>query len=384
MAIADLYGKLLAMGSMVIRKATVMSMLVNRTSAEDPSSSKTLGGNVEVIVPPTFTSRAVVPAATPPVSQGQPAPTTVQVPLEYWQEVNFNLTERDINLLSNNDAYVPMFLANAASAIADDIATSLLAQYKGIYGYVGVAGTTPFGTSTLEAQNAKLILTNQRCPKQMRNLVLDTTAYANATGLPAFQSAFNSGTTDTIVEGEIGRKLGFNWYEDQNVQTHISTPLTAGAATINGTFAIGATTVNIAKATNASPLVQGDIISFAGDAQTYVVTANVTLVAGTTNVTIQPPLRVAKVGGEAMSLRASHTVSLAFNPMAFAFASRPNAQLNLPELRTGKVVGTFVDDMTGVVLKLVIQDEYHQTGFYLSCLWGAKLVDPRLAARVAG
>jgi hypothetical protein len=45
---------------------------------------------------------------------------------------------------------------------------------------------------------------------------------------------------------------------------------------------------------------------------------------------------------------------------------------------------TWVDDMTGVVLRLEIRNEYHQVGFYLSSLWGAKLVDPRLAVRVAG
>lgn len=372
------------MGSMVIRKSTVMPMLVNHTSDEDPTSTKSMGGVVEVIVPPTFTSRAVVPASVAPASQASPAPTTVKVSMDYWQEVNFPLTEKDINQLANNDAYVPMFLANAASTIADDISTSLLSQYKGIYGFVGTPGTTPFGVSTLEAQNAKQVLTEQKCPKQMRHLLLDTTGYANATGLPAFQSAFNSGSTDTIVEGEIGRKLGFNWHEDQNVQRHISTPLTAGAATVNGAHALGVTSVSIAKATNASPLVQGDIITFAGDSQTYVIGADIALSVGNTLISIQPGLKVAKVGGEAVTLKASHTLNLAFNPMAFAFASRPSAQLNLPELRTGKVVGTFVDDMTGVVLKLIIQDEYHQTGFYLSCLWGAKLVDPRLVTRIAG
>jgi hypothetical protein len=43
-----------------------------------------------------------------------------------------------------------------------------------------------------------------------------------------------------------------------------------------------------------------------------------------------------------------------------------------------------VDDMTGVTLRLEIRDEYHQLGFYLSCLWGTVLLDPRLAVRIAG
>jgi hypothetical protein len=113
-----------------------------------------------------------------------------------------------------------------------------------------------------------------------------------------------------------------------------------------------------------------------------VVRTAVTLAAGNTAVSISPPLRRATAGGEAISLAASAGVSLAFHPYALAFDSRPAARLNLAGVASNFM--TWVDDMTGVVLRLEIRNEYHQVGFYLSCLWGAKLVDPRLAVRVAG
>ncbi len=364
MALSDLYGKILAHGAMVIRNQTPIPALVNHASSEDPTTEKTLGGTVSVIVPPEFSTRDVTPASTPPASQGRPAPTAVNVPLDYWKEVNFSLTSRDVVQMENDSTYIPMFLANAAASVADDISASIFSNYTGVYGFAGTPGTTPFASSTATAQEAKKVLTEQKCPKSMRHLVLDTDAYANASGLPAFQYYMNSGSTETVIEGEVGRKVGFNWHEDVNAPYH-----TAGSASgflINQVgHAVGDTTVMVDTGTGTWNV--GDVFTVAGDSQTYVVTSSTSTV-----INYQPKAKTAWANNAAITRKASHQISLAFNPYAFAFVSRPNAQLNLPELRGGKVVSSFVDDLTGVVLKLIIQDEYHQTGFYISCLWGLR------------
>lgn len=384
MALEDLYGKVLALSVQTIRAQTALPALVNNITVGDRSQSASRGGITEVIVPPEFATRDIVPAAVPPASAAAPNPTTVQVPLDFWKEVNFPLTEKHITLLENADAAAPMFLQNAVGPIVEEITSSIVGTYRGIYGYVGTAGTTPFGASPAEAQQAKTALTRQKSPRFMRKLVLNSGAYGNATGLQNFRLVDQSGTTETLREGEVGRAYGFDWHEDVGLDgiSHISTPLTAGACTVNGAHPIGATTISIAKATTASPLAAGDIISFAGDTQTYVVTTGVTLIVGNTNVQIQPPLKVAKTTGQAVTLRASHSINLAFHPMAFAFDSRPAARISLPGVTSNFM--TWVDEMTGVALRLEIKEEYHQVGFYLSCLWGAKLVDPRLAVRIAG
>ncbi|MBE9157894.1 hypothetical protein IQ265_13820 [Nodosilinea sp. LEGE 06152] len=384
MAIEDLYGKVLALSIQTIRAQTALPGLVNNLTVGDRSQAANRGGTTEVIVPPEFVTRNVVPAAVPPASQAAPNPTTVQVPLDFWQEVNFPLTEKHITLLENADAAAPMFLQNAVGPIVEAITTSIVNTYPGIYGYVGTAGTTPFGASPAEAQQAKTVLTRQKCPRFMRQLVLNSGAYGNATGLQNFRLVDQSGSSETLREGEIGRAYGFDWHEDVGLDgiSHTSTPLTAGAATINGAHPAGSTVISVNKATNASPLVAGDIVTFAGGTQTHTVVSSVNLAVGNTNVTISPGLRVARVGGEAMTLRASHSINLAFHPMAFAFDSRPAARLNIPGVTNNFM--TWVDDMTGVALRLEIRDEYHQTGFYLSCLWGRRLVDARLACRIAG
>lgn len=384
MALSDLYGKVLALAVQEMRKQTSLPGLVNHETTGDRAQGASRGGVTEVIVAPEFATRNVVPASTPPASAAAPNPTTVQVPLDYWKEVNFPLTEKHITLLENADRDAPMFLANAVGPIVEEITASIASNYRGIYGQVGTPGTTPFGASPTVAQQAKTLLTKQKCPRFGRNMSLNTGAYGNAIALDQLRDVDRSGSTETLREGEVSRAYGFNWFEDVGLDglAHTSTPLTAGAATANGVNALGATTISIAKATNTSPLVAGDILTIAGDPQQYVVTADVNLAVGNTNVSIRPGLRVATAGGEVVTLAASTSLNLAFHPYAFAFDSRPAARLSLSGVTSSFM--TWVDEMTGVTLRLEIRDEYHQTGFYLSCLWGAVLVDSRLAVRIAG
>ncbi|MFG6094110.1 hypothetical protein SPB21_02620 [Leptothoe sp. ISB3NOV94-8A] len=379
MAIEDLYGKVLALGAQTIRQHTCLPMLVNNIPAGDREQAHSPGGVTEVIVPPEFASRDVVPGPTPPTSQSAPAPSTVKVNLNYWKEVNFPLTEKQISLIESADDQVPMFLANAVSPIVEDITAAIAAQYKGIYGYIGTGGTTPFAATPTDAQNAKKVLTKQKCPKFMRRLVLNTDAYGNATGLDAFARALNFGSTEVIREGEISHAYGFDWYEDVGLDdiNHSNPNGTPAGWLVNqANHAVDDTTVVID--TGDGPPVAGDIFTVAGDTQTYVV---IGFGVGST-LTYAPKAKVAWVNNAALTFKGDHAINLAFHPMAFAFDSRPAARLRIPGMTSSFM--TWVDDMTGVVLRLEIRDEYHQTGFYLSCLWGAELVDARLAARIAG
>lgn len=275
-----------------------------------------------------------------------------------------------------------MQMGEAVRALSNEVNLSILREYKGIYGYVGVAGTTPFATNTDAAIQARKVLHSQRCPRENRRMVLDFEAEANALALAAFQDVDKAGDAGLKREGEVGRKFGFDIFTDDHVLTHTSTPLTAGAATVNGAHVAGVKAISIAKATNASLLVEGDVITFAGDEQTYVVTAAVNLAVGNTTVSISPGLQVAKTGGEAMSLKASHVVNLAFHRDAFAFANRPLVA-SAQDLSEGRVI-SLTDAQTGITMRLERLRQYKQSVWDLDLLWGRKLVRPELACRVAG
>jgi len=377
--------KILAMGLMTLREKCVLPRLVNSSYSSEAAQ---FGATIDVPIPTKQAAVDVTPSNTPPAPSNNNM-TTVQILLNKWKKSDFNLTDKDLREINKNQSFVPMQMAEAIRSLANQVNSDIHAEYKEIYGFFGTPGTTPFATSITDGTNARKVLNQQVCPLANRRGVLNFDAEANALALPAFSNFEQTGDMAVKIEGQIGRKLGVDWYADDQVVTHNSTALSAGAATVNGAHAVGfgstdngkTGTVSIAKATNPSPLVKGDILTFAGDNQTYTVMADVTLAVGNTTVSISPALRVAKAGGEAVTLKATHVVNLVFHRDAFAFANRPVAS----DLFTGgSEIAQMTDPQTGISMALEVSRQYHQTVWEFSLLYGTRLVRPELAMRLAG
>lgn len=387
--LTDLMPKILARALISLRKTTLMPVLVNTDYGTDAQGK---GSTINVPVPVAQTTSAVSPSNTPP-APANITPKTVPIALDQWQKTNFHLSDKDYGEINANAAFIPSQMAESVSALANDVNAHILAQYKGIYGIVGTAGTTPFASDVTAATAAVTKLNQQLCPRTMRRAVLDFAAEGNALGLAAFRDASQSGKDSVIREGQLGRFFGIDWNGDTQVPTHTSTALTAGAATINGAQAAGAGstdnnatgTISIAKATNAAPLVAGDIIEFTvgGVVQQHTVVTGVTLAVGNTTVTVAPALRVATAGSEAVTLRATHVVNMAFHRNAFAFASRPLMD-DVEDLVKAGLMTVMSDPQTGLVMRLERSRQYKQTVWEIDILWGSKLVRPELAVRIAG
>lgn len=382
----DIMPKILARSLSVLRERCVMPRIVNGDYSAEAAEK---GDTIDVPVPTAVGTRSVAPSNTPPASTDA-TPTKVQIALDNWKQNDpFALSDKDLVEIDANAHYLPMQVGEAIKALANLINTSIHSQYKGIYGFAGTAGTTPFATTIAAATEVRKILNQQLCPRTDRRLVLDFTAEANALALAQLSDAEKIGSSDVRIEGEIGRKLGMDWYADDAVQTHtagtITTGLIAKAATAQ---AVGDKTIQCttAASTGACALKEGDIITFAGHTQTYVLTADATQASAATDVTlnIYPGLKVALAGSEAVTVKASHTVNLAFHRDAFAYATRPLvAATNLVGDLGSKIV-SMQDPDTGLVMRLEVSRQHKQVVWEFDVLWGAKLVRPELACRLAG
>jgi hypothetical protein len=378
----DVVPVLVAQGLQTLRAACVMPRLVNTDFSNTPANQ----GDVVNLYIPSAQTVTDVSAQAAPFQAPDAQPVRSPIPLNRWRRSGFYLTDKEQEEIVGG--IQSRQTAEAVKALAQDINAFIFSRYTRVFGFVGTAGTTPFASDVTGATNARAQLNRQTVPLADRRLVLDVNAEANALALPAFAQAQQIGSATTVIEGTIGRRYGFDVAMDQQVPTHVSTALTAGAATANGAQAVNAGstdggrtgTVSIAKATNASPLVAGDIISFAGDPNTYVVTANTNLIVGNTTVPISPALQVAKTGGEAVTLRASHVVNLAFHRDAFGFVSRPlqTSSQNVAEMMS------VADPISGVALRLEVVRQNKQTLFDFDVLYGAACVRPELAVRLAG
>lgn len=378
----DVVPILIAKGLQTLRSTCALTRTVNRDFENTPAHQ---GDTVNVYIPSSAVDEDVVPSVTK-AANNDSKPKRVGVPLNQWRHSGFYLTDKEAGDII--DGVQASQAAEHVKALAQGINKYIFSKYKKVYGFVGTPGTTPFATDSTAATQARKILNKMEAPLDSRYGILDPDAEANALELMKFASAANTNDTNAIIKGQLGEKYGLLWLMDQQVPTHTSTPLTAGAATVNGAHAVGAGstdggrtgTVSIAKATNASPLVAGDILTFAGDSQTYTVLADINLAIGNTTVAIAPALKVAKAGGEAVTLKASHVVNLAFHRDAFAFASRSlqRASANTVEMLS------VPDPVTGVVLRLEVVRQNKQYYYDFDVLYGAELVREELACRIAG
>ena len=364
--------QILAQGVVTLRENSVMPRLVN-TGYSALAAQK--GSSIDVPIP-TAVSIAAVTAANVAPDPGDTTPGTVPILLNQWYEAAFYLTDQDIRNAMNG--IVPMQAAEAIKTLANHIDSDLLGLYKTVPYNVGTPGTTPFASSTAEATAARKILNNNLAPLTDRRFVMNTETEANALGLRAFQDMSFSGDASAIIEGKINRKLGFDWYMDQNMPTHTN-GAQDGAYVANGANAVGASQLAINIGTGS--INEGDCFTVAGDTQQYVATADI---AGPGNLQISPNLMVATTGGEALTFvgAASGTFDqdLVFHRDFAAFGSRPLADQD----GLGNLIESVTDPVSGIALRLEVSREHKRTRWSFDILYGYKEIRPQLCTRVFG
>lgn len=377
--LSNIMPKILARGLMSLREQAVMARLVNGDYSAD---AKSVGDTIDVPIPTAVSTNAVTPAATPP-ALSDTVPSKVAIPLSNWYESRFHLSDKDLTEIDKNAHFLPMQIGEAVRALANQINLTVLQQYQGVFGYVGSAGTTPFASTAADAINARKALNRQLCPRENRRGVLNFDAEANALALASFADASQSDDRDVKIEGEIGRKYGIDWFTDDQVLTHTAGTITTGLiAKASTAVAVGATSfvATTAASTGACALLAGDVIVIGSE--TYTLAANATQASAATDVTLtlNNPIRVALVGSEAITVKASHVVNLVFHRDAFALAMRTLAKSSVVPGNQS----VLQDPKTGLSLRLEVIRGHKADVWSFDALWGTKLVRPELACRIAG
>ncbi len=367
--------QLLAQGLVTLRQNSIMPRLVN-SSYSNLGAQK--GASIDIPVPTAISTSTVTAAFVAP-NPDDDTPDVVSITLDEWHEAAFYLTDNDIKQAMNG--YIPMQAAEAIKAIGNLIDGYILALYKEVPYYVGTGGTTPFGSDVSAATDARKVLNDNLAPLTDRRYVMNTTTEANALGLRAFQDMSFSGSAEGINEGKINRKLGLDWYLDQNMPTH-TTGVEDGAYLVNGAVALEAKTLTLKTGTGA--ITEGDVFTKAGDTQKYVVTA--ASAGGSVAITFSPGNKVATTGDEAITFLGTSgsadvwDMDLAFHRDAFAFVSRPLADID----GLGNQMMSQVDPVTGIALRLEVSREFKRTRFSYDVLFGVKCIREDLAVRVLG
>lgn len=364
-----------------LRAENMASRLFHRDFLNTPAET---GDVINVTLPTNYTATQITPGHAPTAPQDS-TPVKRSLALDQWWGVEIGITDKQLGEIQRGVFNAD--LDSAFTALVEKWNSSIYAATAKWHNFVGAAGTNPFATDETVFLSALQILNENRIPRMGRVGILNPAAEALAFKIEAFTRADARGDGSALVTGKLGKAYGVDLYGDQLVHQHVSTPFTAGAVTVNGVQAVHAGTtdygrtgtLSIAKATNASPLVAGDVLTITGDPQTYVVLANVSLGVGNTTVAIAPALKTATVGGEVITKLATHVINPVAHPMAISIASRPVAGLS----GLG-IIETQNDPQTGLALTVELERQHFQSKMKISALWGVDSFRPEFGVRMLG
>ena len=359
---------------MLLESNLVFGNLVFRGHQEDFIGGK-VGDTIQVRGPSNFTADEYDGVS---LTIQDAKESSVSVTLEKHFDVSFKVSDREATLAIED--FSQQLLNPAMLAIAEAVDAYVASKYVEVYNIVGTAGDPPDSLTDVVEVDQKL--NEARVPLGGRVNVMTPQAKADLFQIPSFAEADKRGDDGTALrEASLGQFMGMDHFMNQNVQGHVAGSLTGTIAT-SGAHALGVTSVTLATdGGEAVDLKQGDIVTFAGDSQSYTIAADLSIGASASGAaTISPPLKVALTGGETVTLAiGDHIANLAFHPNAIVLAAVP---LALPQ---GAGRAEYVQHR-GLGIRVVWDYDKDAKSDVVSVdiLAGAKVQDPRLITRVLG
>lgn len=236
------------------------------------------------------------------------------------------------------------------------------------------AGTAPV---LADFANVKKILDDNGAPQADRHVVLDTTGGASLRNTANLFQVYSSGDSAMLRQGVLGNLYGMDVRESAGVQPVIA-GTGAGYTTTAAGFAVGTTSIPLITGTGT--ILAGDIITFAGDSNKYVVTTGVA--APNTIEIAAPGLRVAmSAATKAVTVFATSTRNIALSRNAITLATRlPKFQAN--DLAADRYVVT--DPRTGIAFEITMWPGQRMVKYEVSIAYGMSVIKPEHLAVIVG
>jgi hypothetical protein len=362
---------------MLLESNMVVAQLVNRGIQDDFTAAKR-GDTITVRNRANF---VVDEYAGSTITVQDASEAAVPVVLEKHFDVSFTVTDKQMTL--DIVSFSEQLLEPAMLAIAEGIDAYVLQKaVEESWSTMGTAGDPP---DTL-ADLALLDRTQNdlKVPIRGRNYIMNPLAKQDLYNIANFTDADKRGDDGTALrEASLGRFMGYDMFMAQNVHNFTAGTLTA-VVTVTGANAIGATTINLTTdATGDFDLNPGDILTFAGDLQPYVMTSSTGAVGNLSsgNVTISPALKIATSGTEVVTQvnATSHAGNIAFHPRGIVLAAVP---LALPR---GAAAAAIIQNRGFGIRAVWAWDKDTKADVIsLDILVGAKVQHPELLTRVLG
>lgn len=348
-----------------------------------------VGQTVRSPVAPAAAAGDITPAVTPPDdgdqtigNQSLSITKARRVPIRWNGEQSRGIDNS--GTVSRSRIMQDQF-AQAMRTLVNEVETDLAGLHIYASRAYGTAGTTPFATAGdfTDASFVAKVLKDNGAPLTGNQLVLNTAASATMIGK---QSRMDIAGQDGLLrQGVLLDTAGFAIRESAQIVTN--TAGTMASATTNATgYAVGATVITLALA-GTGVVSAGDIITFAGDTNKYLVAsvsfAGANPAAGDTITLAAPGLRLAiEASATAITVVAAAARNMAFSPSAIVLATRAPALPEEGDMAEDRQIIT--DPRSGLSFEVAKYMQYRQVQYEVSLAWGFKAVKPEHIALLLG
>jgi hypothetical protein len=337
-----------------------------------------VGQTVMSPVVPASTATDITPAVTPP-NDGDQVIGNTPMTITKARRVPIRWNGEEKRGLDNNGAAYNTILSGQIQqgmrTLVNEIESDLAALHINASRAYGTAGTAPFGTANdlSDTAGALRILEENGAQGLDFQLVLGTAAMFNLRGKQSGLFHVNeAGREDMLRNGITDRLQGLALR--QSAQVKRFTPGTGAAATTNTAgYAVGATVITLASAGTGTVLT-GDVITFAGDTNKYVVVSGDADTSNGGSITIAAPGLMQAIPTSATLITVSPVSNrnMFFARSAIALATRAPA---LPEQGDSAVDRMIITDpLTGLSFEISMYAQYRQMQYEIALAWGCAAV----------
>lgn len=297
-------------------------------------------------------------------------------------------TGEDIRFVQGGSGYETIYgdqIAQAMRALVNEIETDLAVEaYTNASRAVGTAGTAPFGSTFGVIAEARQILVDNGMPANDNrvSLVMNTLAGTRLRNLAQLQKANEGGGTELLRRGVLLDLQGVMMRESAQVQLHTKGAGTGYDVNLTAGYGIGASTITLDGGTvNTTGIKAGDVVTFAGDTNNYIVNTGLTAVAG--DIVIGTPgLRATLADTVEMTIGNSYTANVVMHQAALELAMRAPAK----PLGGDAAVDVMIvqDPQTGLVFEISVYKGFNKAMIYVGAVWGKKAWKPDAIAILMG
>ena len=332
---------------------------------------------------------ANVSDVSPSMSISEPTDQTVTnttVTISKSRVAEFGFTGEEQKGLNNGVGYISIqaqMIAQAMRSLVNEVENDIADLYYKASRAYGTGGTTPFSSNLGDsAQVRKIIEDNGGWINGNMNLVIDSTAAANLRTLTQLTKANEADSADTLRRGVLLDLHGFALRSSAQIASH--TKGTASGATTDASgYSEGDTTITLASA-GTGTILAGDVITFAGDSNKYLVTSGDSDVSNGGTITIAAPGLKQDIAASAtaITVQNSYTANMAFERSAIQLVTRVPAKPQEGDARIDNMIIT--DPASGLSFEVSVWAGNRKVRYELGLAWGVALIKPEHTAILLG